>query len=230
MQRRKFIAAVGSLAAGGAAATGTGAFTSVSANRGVSVSVADDSDALLAFETTNAGSNSQYVKSDDGTLSIDISDSNANIDGGGKGINQNATTIIRNMFDIRNKGSQPVFAYVEESPSNFGLFADYPAHAEPGQKEPSSGPDEPTTGLGEGETGQDAISIDNGGNIGVSIPERVYLEAGEALQEVGTLFSGKDLSDVGGSITLKAVAVDNTEATVDTSPDGALVEVTDPTP
>jgi hypothetical protein len=231
MQRRKLLATVGSLAAGSAAAAGTGAFTSVSANRGVSVSVADDSDALLAFETANSGPNSQYVKTDGGTLSIDISDSNSNIEGGGEGINQNATTIVRDMFDIRNRGTQPVFAYVEESPSNFGLFADYPAHAEPGAPaQPSSGPDEPTTGLGEGETGQDAISIDGGGNVGASIPARIYLEAGEALREVGTFFFGSNLSDVDGNIKLKAVAVANTEATVDTSPTGAFVDVTDPTP
>jgi hypothetical protein len=231
MQRRKYLAAIGSLAAGGAAITGSGAFTSVSANRDVSVSVADDSDALLSFETGNSGANSQYVETDGGTLSIDISDSNDNIEGGGEGINQNATTIIRDMFDIRNQGTQPVFAYVEESPDNFGLFADYPAHAEPdAPAQPASGPDEPTTGLGEGKSGQDAISITGGGNIGAAVPERIYLEAGEALREVGTFFFGDNLQDVDGSITLKAVAVSNTEATVDTSPPGNFVIVTDPTP
>ncbi|WP_158600091.1 DUF1102 domain-containing protein [Halorubrum sp. Atlit-28R] len=193
--------------------------------------MADDSDALLAFETANSGPNSQYTETTGGTLSIDISGSNDNIAGGGEGINQNATTIIRDMFDIRNQGTQPVFAYVEDSPDNFGLFADFPAHAEPGAPaQPSSGPSEPTTGLGEGETGQDAISIDGGGNIGASIPARIYLEAGEALREVGTFFFGSNLQDVDGNITLKAVAVSNTEATVDTSPTGAFVDVTDPTP
>ncbi|RLM49674.1 DUF1102 domain-containing protein [Halorubrum sp. Atlit-28R] len=231
MNRRKFIAALGAAATGTSAAVGTGAFTSVSADRGVSVSVADDSDALLAFETANSGPNSQYTETTGGTLSIDISGSNDNIAGGGEGINQNATTIIRDMFDIRNQGTQPVFAYVEDSPDNFGLFADFPAHAEPGAPaQPSSGPSEPTTGLGEGETGQDAISIDGGGNIGASIPARIYLEAGEALREVGTFFFGSNLQDVDGNITLKAVAVSNTEATVDTSPTGAFVDVTDPTP
>jgi hypothetical protein len=231
MDRRKFIATVGSLAAGGAAVTGTGAFTSVSANRDVSVEVADDTDALLSFTTANAGPNSQYVKTDGGTLSIDISDSNDKIAGGGEGINQNATTIIRDMFDIRNQGTQAVFAYVEDSPDNFGLFADYPAHAEPdAPAQPSSGPSEPTTGLGEGKSGQDAISIDGGGNVGASIPERIYLEPGEALREVGTFFFGSNLQDVDGNITLKAVAVSNTEATVDTSPKDAFVDVTDPTP
>ncbi len=225
---------MGSLAAGGAVVTGTGAFTSVSANRGISVSVASDSDALLAFQTADAGPNSEYAENaGSGTISIDIGnqDGDPATSAGAEGINQNATTIIRDMFDIRNQGTQPVFAYVEESPDNFGLFADYPAHAEPSAPaQPSSGPAEPTTGLGEGESGQDAISIDGGGNVGASIPERIYLEAGEALREVGTFFFGSNLQDVDGNITLKAVAVDNTEASVDTSPTGVFVNVTDPTP
>jgi hypothetical protein len=245
MKRRKVLAGLGSLAAGGAAAMGTGAFTSVSANRGVAVNVADDSDALLAFTTAGAGPNSQYAETDGKTLSIDITGENDDIAGGGSGINQNATTIIRDIFDIRNQGTQAVFVWQETNESEdgipFGLFADNPAHAEPGTNPPQSGPTEPTTGLGEGETGQDALSSDEGNNFGASKPARLYLEPGEALQEVGTFFFGSDLSSYSGEITLVAQAVSSFEGTVET-PDGFgatqqasdlsghEVRVNDPTP
>jgi hypothetical protein len=245
MQRRKLLAAMGSIAAGGAATIGTGAFTSVSANRGVSVTVADDSDALLTFTTAGSGPNSQYAETDGKTLSIDITGDNDNIAGGGSGINQDATTIIRDIFDIRNKGTQAVFVWQETNESDdgipFGLFADYPAHAEPGTAQPQSGPTEPTTGLGEGESGQDALSSDEGNNFGASKPARLYLEPGEALQEVGTFFFGSDLSSFSGDITLVAQAVRTFEGSVET-PDGFgatqsagdlsghEVRVTDPTP
>ena len=235
---------MGSLAAGGAAAMGSGAFTSVSANRGVTVDVADDSDALLAFETSNAGANSAYVEeTESGTISIDISDSNDNFAGGG--INQNATTIIRDMFDIRNQGTQAVFVWQETNQYDdgipFGLSADYPAHAEPGTDAPASGPVEPTTGLGEGETGQDALSSEEGNNLGASIPARLYLEPGEALQEVGTFFFGSELESFSGNIKLNAQAISTFEGTVETDDgygatqqDASLadheVRVNDPTP
>jgi hypothetical protein len=230
MDRRKFLATVGSLAAGGAAVTGTGAFTSVSANRDVSVEVADDTDALLSFTTADAGPNSQYVKTDGGTLSIDISGSNDDIAGGGEGINQNATTIIRDMFDIRNQGTQAVFVWQETNEFDdgipFGLFVDYPAHAEPGTAQPQSGTAEPTTGFGEGESGQDALSSSEGNNFGQSKPARLYLEPGEALRELGTFFFGSDLSSFSGSIKIVAQAVDTFEGTVET-PDGFGATVQD---
>jgi hypothetical protein len=245
MNRRSFLATLGTAAAGVSAAVGTGAFTSVSANRGVSVSVADDSDALLAFETANSGPNSQYTVTDGNTLSIDISGSNNNMAGGGEGINQNATTIIRDMFDIRNQGTQAVFVWQETNEFDdgipFGLFSDFPAHAEPGTNPPQSGTAGPTTGFGEGESGQDALSSDEGNNFGASIPARLYLEPGEALRELGTFFFGSDLSSFSGEIRIVAQAIDTFEGTVET-PDGfgatqqdsALsgheVRVNDPTP
>jgi hypothetical protein len=237
------LAALGSAAVGGATAVSTGAFTSVSANRSVSVNVADDSDALLALTTEDAGSNSAYAETDGQTLGIDITGDNGAI--GGDGINQNATTIIRDIFDIRNQGTQAVFVWQETNEFDdgipFGLFADFPAHAEPGTEAPQSGTAGPTTGIGEGETGQDALSSDEGNNFGASIPSRLYLEPGESLQELGTLFSGSDLESFDGEIRLVAQAVSTFEGTVEffnglgateTGEDlsGHEVRVNDPTP
>lgn len=111
MERRKFIAGVGSLAAGMAAVTGTGAFTSTSANRTVSVSVADDSDALLALDQANTGQNSQYAEVSGGQVAVDLD--NSDTANGGSGVNKDAETDIFDIFRIRNQGTQPVLVYVD---------------------------------------------------------------------------------------------------------------------
>jgi len=101
MNRRKFLIGAGSLAAGSAAAMGTGAFTSVQANRSVSVTTANDGSAKLAFDQTNS-TNSSYVTQSDGEVSINATD--LNVDG---------TTQINDLFHVRNNGTQPVVVYVD---------------------------------------------------------------------------------------------------------------------
>ncbi|MFY4816488.1 hypothetical protein ACOJIV_28010 [Haloarcula sp. AONF1] len=55
MERRKFLVGMGSLAAGGAAATGTGAYSQINTNRNVNANVAEDSQALLALRDATNG-------------------------------------------------------------------------------------------------------------------------------------------------------------------------------
>ncbi|WP_336038248.1 hypothetical protein [Halobacterium yunchengense] len=112
MQRRKFIAGVGSLAAASAAAMGTGAFTSVSANRSLSVEVADDADALLGIDDIDDSANSEYVTTEGNTVSIDISSAE-----GGTGLNDEATTTIDDLLKITNQGTQDVYVWAENLPS-----------------------------------------------------------------------------------------------------------------
>jgi len=49
MERRKFVIGLGSLAAGGAAATGTGAFSAMTADRQAEIDVVDDTDGLVSL-------------------------------------------------------------------------------------------------------------------------------------------------------------------------------------
>ena len=87
MRRRQMLAAVGTAAVGGATAVSTGAFTSVSAARSVSVEVADDSDALVGLV---AGDTELVRQTGDGTLEIDL-------DGTGtpaEGVNFDAVTRV----------------------------------------------------------------------------------------------------------------------------------------
>jgi hypothetical protein len=111
MQRRKFLIGAGSLAAAGAAGLGTGAFTSVSAERTVTVNVADDDDALLRLTQDGTGPNSQYANISNGQVGIDLD--NSDTTNGGSGVNKNAKTFIRDIFRIQNQGTQPAFVYVD---------------------------------------------------------------------------------------------------------------------
>lgn len=108
MERRKFVLSTGALAAGGSLALGTGAFSSVEAERDVAVSVVGDADAYLGIQPSD-GPNGEYARTlDNGELAIDLTDSNDEVSGGGAGINTNAVTAIADVFRIRNQGTQPV--------------------------------------------------------------------------------------------------------------------------
>jgi hypothetical protein len=119
MQRRKYLAAIGSLAAGGAAITGSGAFSSVSADRDMTVNVADDANAFLSFELTGQA-NSDYAQitgSSDNTLEIALDGSITDSDGNpeGSGVNNDAYTLIRDIFKITNQGTSTVYVGVDGS-------------------------------------------------------------------------------------------------------------------
>jgi hypothetical protein len=118
MERRKFIAGLGSLAAAGAAVTGTGAFTSVDTNRTVSVELAGDSSAYLALEraadkNSDPGANSAaFVDDSGGTISFNFSNTNDSR-GLGDGFNVNAVTKINDLLEMRNQGTQSTYISVD---------------------------------------------------------------------------------------------------------------------
>jgi hypothetical protein len=117
MNRRKFLIGAGSLAAGSAAAMGTGAFSSVSANRALNVETTGDASALLSIDDIDSSENAEYVDTSGGTVSIDITTG-----AGGDGVNQDATTYIYDLLVIENQGTQDVFVYATGIPSGFDLF------------------------------------------------------------------------------------------------------------
>ena len=109
------MAAIGALGGGSAVVTGTGAFTSVEANRDISVQVADDSNAFLRMAAAGEG-NDEYITTKGGELGIDLTSSNPT-NAGGQGVNANATTVIADLFEIRNQGTQEID--VEVTPLSF---------------------------------------------------------------------------------------------------------------
>ncbi|MFC7072310.1 hypothetical protein ACFQJ7_05405 [Halovenus rubra] len=101
MKRRKFLIGAGALAAGGATALGTGAFSRVEAERTVSIDVETDSNAYLGLSKLSNSSNSQqFAEVSDGKLSVNIGDSG----NGGSGVNPDSTTYFDDMFQLSNNG------------------------------------------------------------------------------------------------------------------------------
>jgi hypothetical protein len=115
MNRRQVLAAIGALGGGSAVVTGTGAFTSVEANRDLSVQVADDSSALLRMAAAGEG-NDEYITTNGGELGIDLTSDNPTNEGG-EGVNADATTVIADLFEIQNQGTQEID--VEVTPLSF---------------------------------------------------------------------------------------------------------------
>ncbi|WP_380679437.1 hypothetical protein [Salinigranum sp. GCM10025319] len=102
MQRRKYLAALGSLAAGGAAIGGTGAFSAVSASRAMDVNVATDENAYLQIK-----GDPDYTTQSNGTLQVDLQGN-----GQGSGLNGDATTEFTDLLLVRNQGTDNVLLWV----------------------------------------------------------------------------------------------------------------------
>lgn len=109
MQRRKFIAGVGSLAAAGAAGIGTGAFSSVEADRSVSINAAGDASAYLGLAKTGSSNSEKYVTTTNGEVGFDFTGENTD----GDGFNTGAVTQVKNLLEVANQGTQEVNFWVE---------------------------------------------------------------------------------------------------------------------
>jgi hypothetical protein len=106
MERRKFVVGLGSLAAGGAAVVGTGAFASVEATRTVGVNVAGDANAYLGLEET-----SPYAETNGKELTLDFS-GNGN---GGHGINADSVSTFDGVFRMTNNGPNDLDITIDKS-------------------------------------------------------------------------------------------------------------------
>jgi hypothetical protein len=111
MNRRRLIATLGA-AAGVSGVLGTGAFTSVSADRSVDVSVVSDTDALLALRPADTP-NGTCAEVTDGKFSLDLSATD-----GGPGVNPDALTVLDDVFTVTNEGTSAVTLAGEKSGPN----------------------------------------------------------------------------------------------------------------
>jgi len=119
MKRRTLLAGLGGVAGAGGI-VGSGAFTSVSANRTVQVSTVGDESALLRLAPCSDSPNAGYVTgTNDGTLDLALS-SNHPTNEGGEGVNPDATTVIDDVFEICNQGTQPVGVWLNVDPVQNG--------------------------------------------------------------------------------------------------------------
>jgi len=99
---------LGSLAAGGAAAMGTGAFTSQTASRNLTVSAVEDPSAYVGLKKLNTPNSQAYASLSGKELAIDVS-SNSN---GGHGINVDGHTRLDDLFGVDNQGTQQAYVYI----------------------------------------------------------------------------------------------------------------------
>jgi len=110
MKRRDAIVGIGGLIAGSGALVGTGAFSSVQADRSVSIETAADSAAALQIipaqdDTGDPTPNgAEYIDDSGGTVEIDLTGTS----NGATGVNQNAVTNIDRLLQVTNNGTQEV--------------------------------------------------------------------------------------------------------------------------
>jgi hypothetical protein len=146
---------------------GTGAFTSVSAERTVDISVASDANAFLSLQPTG---DRAYT---DGDSQIAFSFDNS--ENGSKGLNPDARTAFTDLFTIKNQGANDVFiavglneSSVYEDPNNVSnsghLFDNSGISGFVYKEENGSGP-----GLSAGGSGAGSIQIDSGGRVDLDI-------------------------------------------------------------
>ena len=105
---------MGSLAAGGAAATGTGAFGSVEAERDVSVNVANDPNAYVGLSVPNEA---DFASKSGGTVEFNF-DENHDGAGSGNGLNANADTYIGPELKVTNQGQDAFHLLLDPSNIN----------------------------------------------------------------------------------------------------------------
>jgi len=108
--RRKFLAGLGALASGSAAAVGTGAFTSTAAGREVAVNVAGDQSAYLGLEAGD----SDHAYTENGELKLAFDGSQVD----GAGVNTNAFIKFNDLFTVRNNSSETVTVWLDQGGSN----------------------------------------------------------------------------------------------------------------
>lgn len=104
MNRRTLLATVGAAAGSAALGVGTGAFTSVSADRAATVQVADDATGYVGL-SPSTGSNGQFATQQGGELLLQFDDSG----NGGLGVGQSSNYQFNDVFTVENQGTQDVF-------------------------------------------------------------------------------------------------------------------------
>jgi hypothetical protein len=141
MQRRKFIAGMGSLAAAGAAGIGTGAFTSANANRRASIQTAGDANAYLSISPTNNEAADAVVDTGGGSGGQIVLrfDNTASSQSGVNGLNTDGQTTFTNILKVQNNGTSGVEFGVDASEfRNIGGISDFNvfAHNTPSEESP----------------------------------------------------------------------------------------------
>jgi len=137
----------------------TGAFSTVSAERTVSVNVADDASAFLAMEPNQSSPNGAggYADTTNGG-EIELNFENVNA----AGVNLDARTVLDDVLNVTNQGTQEVSLWITKSGGNTTAVTFYSGTVGGGTEIPTSQSSSVT--LGTGETSRISIEIDTRGS------------------------------------------------------------------
>lgn len=131
--RRKFLAGVGALASGSAAAVGTGALSSVEAERAIDADVVTDANGSIGIKLDAPGlENTNVASINDGQLELQFNgaDSTDNSFSSSEGLNADATYHFDNVFQLVNRTSEDLHYEWDKSqldnPGAFNFYAAYP--------------------------------------------------------------------------------------------------------
>ena len=125
MQRRKFLIGAGSVAAGGAAVMGTGAFSFMQTDRGVNMNVVSDENAFVAL--TGGDENGAYSDVSSGEIEFNYTDA-AGV--GGEGLNPQSVYLFDDVAEIANSGTQEVELSVPDTTSDGFWSTNFVAYAQ----------------------------------------------------------------------------------------------------
>ena len=202
---------MGTVAGGGSALLGSGAFTATQLDRDVNINVVSDSDALVRLGpcTNDAGKpypNGQYVVEENGQFGLQVSDSNDAVDG--EGVNPRSYYRFDNVFEICNQGSRSVCVDLQ-----IPEIQTVPFNSLPGSDDVSAAFDEgiPSVIFYEGDDMSAVIDVDT---LDVNRPEAFHLEPGDCVCvgfAVISYGSSLDANLIDGDLTIEAFA--NAECT-----------------
>mgnify|MGYP000342021928 CR=1 FL=1 len=122
MKRRELLLGIGATAGAGAAIS-TGAFSNVSSERGMTVTVSDDASGLVSLRPYD-GPNGQYADGSGDKLQLSLGDSDA-------GLTRASQYEFDRTLRVGNQGTQPVYVWTEVSSSVFDDDALYAYAADP---------------------------------------------------------------------------------------------------
>jgi len=119
--RRSVLIGLGALTVGGGAVFGTGAFSSVEAEREVTVETTGDASALLQFSEPNEYDGFDLEGAEDGAATLVFSD-----------LNEDADTTFDGALELENTGSQTVGLSINDSPAALEASIDGDGTLDPG--------------------------------------------------------------------------------------------------
>lgn len=198
MNRRSVLFAMGATSLSAGAIFGSGAFTTIEADRSVKLNVKSDANARIAFSK---------IKNSNGNLIVGTDESNAVdiIKFSRTDLNEQAKTTFKNAFKIKNNGTAPdVYVHVQQSEDDAAIGSDGLLDFRVEDENDNS-----TTRSIVGKTSEDGYRLD-GGNEGSGEEVKVHVEVDLLSEDVNDDDDSSDDNDLTAinEVTFVVTAID----------------------